>query len=80
MFVWDDKPGQFKQAAERRRAMFRRELEERATLLLRLGHRAADVKQRLKRAVAWDFELQPRPDQVNDVDHIVDDVFKRNQK
>ena len=80
MFVWDDKPGQFKQAAERRRAMYRRELEERAALLLRLGHHAADVKRRLQRSVAWDFELQPSPDHANDVDHIVDEVFKRNQK
>ena len=80
MFSWDDKPSAYKRSAERRREMFKKEVEERAGLLLRLGHQAAAVKARLKRTVAWDFDLQARPDQVGEVDRIVDEVYKRNQK
>ena len=80
MFTWDDKPSTFKRAPERRREMYRRELTERASLLMRLGHRATDVKARLKKTVAWDFELQANPEHAGEVDSIVDDVYKRNQK
>jgi acyl-CoA reductase-like NAD-dependent aldehyde dehydrogenase len=80
MFSWDDKPTAYKRSAERRHEMFKKEVEDRAALLMRLGHRAADVKQRLKRTVAWDFDLSPRPDQMGEVDRIVDEVYKRNQK
>jgi hypothetical protein len=80
MFSWDDKPTAYKRGAERRREMFKKEVEDRAGLLLRLGHNAAEVKARLKRTVAWDFDLQPRPEQVGEVDRIVDEVYKRNQK
>jgi hypothetical protein len=80
MFSWDDKPTAYKRSAERRREMFKKEVEDRAGLLLRLGHNAADVKQRLRRTVAWDFELPHRPDQAGEVDRIVDEVYKRNQK
>ena len=80
MFTWDEKPTAYKRAGERRREMYAREIEDRAALLLRLGHRAADVKARLKRTVAWDFDLHGRPEHAAEVDRIVDDVYKRNQK
>lgn len=80
MFSWDEKPSAFKHAPERRREMYRREIGERAALLMRLGHPAATIKKRLALTVAWDFDLQARPEHAGEVDAIVDDVFKRNQK
>jgi hypothetical protein len=80
MFIWDEKPSAFKRASERRREMYRRELQERAALLMRLGYQAAAVKTRLSRSVAWDFDLQANPEHAGEVDSIVDDVYKRNQK
>jgi hypothetical protein len=76
MFIWEEKP----KTNEQRRAMYRREIEDRTGLLLRLGYTARDVKARLKKSVAWDFDLQDAPDHASEVDRIVDDVYKRNQK
>jgi hypothetical protein len=81
MFIWDEKPKTgFKRAGEQRRAMYRKEIEDRAALLMRLGHKAGDVKSRLKKSVDWDFDLQSAPDHAGEVDRIVDDVYKRNHK
>ncbi len=81
MFIWDEKPRTgFKRAKEQRRAMYRREIEDRAALLMRLGHKAADVKARLKKSVDWDFDMNEAPDHAGEVDRIVDDVYKRNHK
>ncbi len=80
MFVWDEKPAAFKRATERRRAMYRKEIEDRAALLMRLGYKASDVKKRVKKSVAWDFDLQDAPEHAREVDRIVDEVYKRNQK
>jgi hypothetical protein len=80
MFIWDEKPSPYRRSAERRRAMYKKEIEDRAGLLLRLGYKAADVKARLKKSVEWDFDLQDKPEHASEVDRIVDDVYKRNQK
>lgn len=80
MFTWDEKPSSYRRGPERRRDMFRKEIEDRAALLLRLGYAAGDVKARLKKSVDWDFDLQPTPDYAGEVDRIVDDVYKRNRK
>jgi hypothetical protein len=80
MFIWDEKPRLQRSTAERRHEMYRREIEERAGLLLRLGHSAASVKARLQKSVDWDFDLHARPTHAGEVDRIVDEVFKRNQK
>jgi hypothetical protein len=80
MFIWDEKRQPFARSAERRREMYTKEIEDRAGLLLRLGHKAADVKARLKKSVEWDFDLNERPDHAGEVDRIVDEVYKRNQK
>jgi len=81
MFIWEEKPKTgFKRASEQRHAMYKKEIEDRAGLLLRLGYKARDVKARLKKSVDWDFDLQEAPDHASDVDRIVDEVFKRNQK
>ncbi len=81
MFIWEEKPKTgFKRDVEQRRAMYRKEIEDRAGLLLRLGYKARDVKARLRKSVDWDFDLQDVPDHASEVDRIVDDVYKRNQK
>jgi hypothetical protein len=80
MFIWDEKPSRYRHAAERRRAMYRREIEDRAALLMRLGHKAADVKARLRKSVDWDFDLHKSPEHAGEVDRIVDDVYKRHHK
>ena len=81
MFIWEEKPKtNLRHAKEQRRAMYRKEIEERAGLLLRLGYQAGAVKSRLKKSVDWDFDLQDKPDHAGEVDRIVDDVYKRNHK
>jgi hypothetical protein len=80
MFTWDEKPSSYRRGPERRREMFRKEIEDRAALLLRLGYAAKDVKARLAKSVDWDFDLQEAPDYAGEVGRIVDDVFKRNRK
>ncbi len=80
MFTWDEKPSSYRSSAVRRREMYRREIEDRAGLLLRLGYRAEAVKARLKKTVDWDFDLHDRPAHAAEVDRIVDDVYKRNHK
>jgi len=80
MFIWDEKPATLPSSAERRRAMYRREVEDRAGLLLRLGYTAKAVKVRLHKSVDWDFDMHKAPDHAAEVDRIVDDVYKRNQK
>jgi hypothetical protein len=62
---------------KKREEMFRRELEDRAAMLHRLGYTAKAVKARLKANVAWDFELEDRPKHATEVDKIVDAVFRR---
>jgi hypothetical protein len=63
--------------SERREAMFRRELEERAALLHRLGYSAKHAKQRLRANVEWDFDLSKKPKHLGEVDRIVDSVYRR---
>jgi hypothetical protein len=63
--------------AGRREEMYRRELEERAALLYRLGFTQARARQRLLGNVLWDFELHGRPRHAADVDRVVDAVYKR---
>ena len=81
MFIWDERPESgFRKDAERRRAMYRQEIEDRAALLMRLGHKAPAVKARLKKSVDWDFDLHKAPEHAREVDRIVDEVYKRNHK
>jgi hypothetical protein len=82
MFAWDDKktpskPHKKIRTSEKRDAMYRRELEERAALLYRLGYPAARAKLRLHANVAWDFELHGKPRHAAEVDKIVDAVYRR---
>ncbi len=80
MFVWTEVPRSRIAVAkdgEGRATMYRRELEDRAALLLRLGRSPAFVKARLAANVAWDFELHARPAHAAEVDKLVDAVVRR---
>lgn len=60
---------------ERRAAMYRLELEERAALLQRLGHGKEEARARLRANLAWDFERGDSPVAPAQVDAILDKVF-----
>ncbi len=77
---WEAKKVPGSRASEQRESMFRRELEERAALLHRLGYSAKHAKQRLRANVEWDFELSRNkvtPKHLGEVDRIVDSVYRR---
>ncbi len=76
MFDWLDvkRPHYTK---EKRHAMYRHELEERAALLHRLGYSRKQAQSRLRANVAWDFELHGKPKHAVDVDQIVEAVYRR---
>jgi hypothetical protein len=86
MFAWDDPKAPKKKPHKkqlprgdnaRRDAMYRRELEDRAALLYRLGYPEKLAKARLAANVAWDFELHGRPRHAADVERIVNEVYRR---
>lgn len=82
MFTWTEIPratATRAHEAEARAAMYRRELEDCAGLLLRLGRAPAFVKARLHANVDWDFELSSRPPHAAEVDKIVDAVVRRQR-
>ena len=61
-----------------RAAMYRRELEERAALLYRLGYGKARARARIGANVAWDFEVGARDaPSPRDIDAVVDAVYRR---
>ena len=62
---------------EQRNTMYRRELEERAALLLRLGYSRKHAQSRLRANVAWDFDLHDKPRHATEVDQIVEAVYRR---
>jgi hypothetical protein len=59
----------------RREAMYRTELEDRASLLQRLGHGKEAARARLHANLRWDFEGRDAPVKPADVDAIVDRVY-----
>jgi hypothetical protein len=63
---------------ERREAMYRAELEERAALLQRLGQNKQQVRQRLAANLDWDFPGGASPVSPAALDAIVDRVFGQN--
>ena len=76
MFDWLTTPPR-RNHNQRRDEMYRRELEERAALLHRLGYSAKSARARLHANVAWDFELHGRPRHAAEIDKIVDAVYRR---
>jgi hypothetical protein len=60
---------------ERRAAMYRTELEERAALLHRLGHPKDGTRARLQANARWDFPDGHEPVTPAQIDAIVDRVY-----
>ncbi len=61
-----------------RSAMYRRELEDRAALLYRLGYSKPRARARLLANVAWDFEIGAgAAPSAKEVTAVVDAVYKR---
>ena len=60
---------------DRREAMYRTELEERAALLHRLGRGKDEARARLHANARWDFEGREGPVKAADIDAIVERVF-----
>ena len=58
--------------------MFRREIEERAALLHRLGYSSAKARARLLANARWDFEIgaddAPAP---SEIEKLIDAVYRR---
>ena len=77
LFSWHETPKAAIDNRTRREEMYRRELEDRAQLLFRLGFGAKQCKTRLRQSVAWEFELHDKPKHAGEVDKIVDAVYKR---
>ncbi len=77
LFPWHDTPPNRIDTRARREEMYRREVEDRAQLLFRLGYGVKQCKARLRNSVAWDFELHAKPKHAGEVDKIVDAVYKR---
>jgi hypothetical protein len=75
-FGWWD-PKRRPVSREKRDQMVRRELEDRAALLFRLGYPAAKCKARLRGNLHWDYELHGKPRQDKEIDRIVDSVYQR---
>lgn len=69
-----------KAAAQKRDAMYKDELEDRASLLQRLGYSAEQARKRLRANVDWDFELHGKPRHAAEVDRVVDAVYRRGGK
>jgi len=64
---------------ERRAEVYRRELEERAALLHRLGYSRSQARARLDANVRWDFEVggARAPVSPSEIEALVDRIYKR---
>ncbi len=69
-----------KELSGRFEEMLRSEVEQRARLLMNLGHARDAVVKRLQERVKWDFEASKVPAFLKDVPAIVDRVFRREQR
>lgn len=63
--------------ADKRKTMIRSELEERAALLRRLGYSSDHAKMRLRAHLNWEYERNPPIPFIDEVDALVDAVWKR---
>jgi hypothetical protein len=79
MFVWsEDRRGTTEREKAARELMIRREVEERAAMLLRLGRSPSFVKERIAANLAWDSGHAPKGIP-SDVDKIVDNLVRRQR-
>jgi hypothetical protein len=67
-----------KRDSQKREAMYRQDLEQQASLLLRLGRTPKQVKARLSANVSWEFDLHNKPKHLAEIDKIVDAAARRH--
>jgi hypothetical protein len=73
-------PAQTATWADKRKAMIRNELEERAALLHRLGYSSDHAKLRLRAHLSWEYERNPPIPCLDEIDTLVDAVWKRGSQ
>lgn len=66
-----------KRAKARSRDAGRRELRERARILMNLGYSRAEATARCKRTLEWEHDLGPGTSLAKEVDAIVGEVYDR---
>ncbi len=59
----------------KRHAMLRKEVRERAGLLMRLGHSRQEAAARCRANLEWEFELEELPGVVGEIETLVGEVF-----
>jgi hypothetical protein len=67
-----------KRDPKKREAMYRQDLEQQASLLLRLGRTPKQVKARLSANVSWEFDLHNKPKHLSEIDKIVEAAARRH--
>lgn len=55
----------------------RREIRERASLLMRLGRTKKEAAARCRQNLEWDWDLSGKPPLLGEVDGLVDEVYRR---
>jgi len=71
-------PEPFRERYPRRAAEgFRREIRDRAGILMRLGRSEDQARFRCRRNVDWELELSDRPAFAGEVDSLVKNVYSR---
>ncbi len=70
-------PGADAHSAEQAREARRRELRDRAALLMRLGRSQSEVTERLRQNLRWEWEMQPPAPGVDEIADLVAAVYGR---
>ena len=73
-------PAQTATWSDKRKAMIRTELAERAALLRRLGYSSDHAKLRLRAHLTWEYERNPPIPFIDEIDALVDAVWKRGSQ
>ncbi len=55
----------------------RRDVRDRAAILMRLGWSAADARERCRRALEWEHDLAPAPAVLSELDTLIAGVYER---
>jgi hypothetical protein len=64
---------------ERAREAAREAIREQAALLMRLGRSRAEAAARCRQNLQWEFELHGRPALQDEVQSLVDEVYRRTR-
>ena len=70
-------PRNYLNAGEKAESQYLKELEERASLLYRLGFDEDSAKKRLRGNLAWDWECNPRPAFVESIKNAVEGIVEK---